>query len=140
MPGTRSYFFGGADLNDFSAAHHGDTVTEIAHHRHGMRDEEVGKAEVALKFFEQVHDLRADADIERRDRLVTDNEFWTQDQGAGNADALALASGKLMGIAAQSGFVEADGAQDINGGLMQIRRARLRTQLMGRRLWRWRRE
>ena len=115
---ARSNFFGGADLNDFSAAHHGDAVTEIAYHRHGVRDEEVGKAEVALEFFEQVHDLRADADIEGGDRLVTDNEFGTQDQGAGNADALTLSARKFMRIAAEGRFVEADGAQDIDGGLM----------------------
>ena len=120
MLGARGDFFGGADLDDFSAAHYGDAVTQIAHHRHGVRDEEIGKAEVALEFFEQVHDLRADADVERGDRLVTDNEFGPQDQGAGNADALALASGKFMGIAAEGGFVEADGAQDFDGGLMQI--------------------
>ena len=85
-----------------------------------MRDEEIGKAEVALELFEQVYDLRADADVERGDRFVTDNEFGTQDQGAGDADALALASGKFMRIAAEGGFVESDGAQDVDGGLMQV--------------------
>ncbi len=120
MLGARGDFFGGADFDDFSPTHHGDAITEIAHYRHGVRDEEIGEAEVALQFFEQVDDLRADADVERGDRLVTDNEPGPQDQSAGNADSLALASGKFMGVAAESGFVEADGAKDFNGSLMQI--------------------
>ncbi len=45
-----------------------------------MGDEQVGKSEVTLKLFEQVDDLRADTDVEGRDRFVTDNEFWTQDE------------------------------------------------------------
>lgn len=118
--GTRGDFFGGANFDDFSAAHHGDAVTQIAHHRHGVRDEEIGQAEVALKFFEQVDYLRANADVERGNGFVTDNKLGAQDQGAGNADALALASGKFMGIAAQGRFVEADGAEDVDGGLMQV--------------------
>ena len=89
---TRGDLFGGADLDDFSATHNGDAVTEITHHRHGMGNEEIGKAEVALEFFEQVHDLRADADIERGYGFVTDNEFRPQHQGAGNANALALSA------------------------------------------------
>src|ERR1041385_747046 len=120
MLGARRDFFRRAEFDDFSAAHHGDAVTEITHHRHGVRDEEVGKAEVALEFFEQVYDLRAYADIERGDGFVTHDEFGPQHQGAGNSDALTLASGKFMGIAAERGFVETDGADDVNGRLMQI--------------------
>ena len=133
--GARGDFFGGADFDDFSTAHHGDAVTEIAHHRHGVRDEEIGEAKVALELFEQVHDLRADADVKRGDGFVTNHKFGTQDQGAGNADALALSAGKFMGIAAERGFVEADSAEDFDGGLMQIGRA-LRGRLIARR---WRR-
>ena len=118
--GVRSDLLGCADLHDFSAAHHGDAVAQVAHNGHGVRDEEIGEAEVALEFFEQVHDLRADADIERGYRFVTHNEFGPQNQGAGNADALALSSGKFMRVAAESGFVESYGSQDINGGLVQI--------------------
>src|SRR5579871_169087 len=118
--GASGDFFCGADFDDFSATHDGDAVTQVAHHGHGMRDEEVGKAEVALELFEQVYDLRADADVERGDGLVTNYEFWAQDQRAGNADALTLASGKFVRIAAQGGFVEADGSQDFNGGIVQI--------------------
>ena len=90
---------GVADLDDFSAIHYGDAGGEVAHHRHGVRDEEVGEAEVALELGQQVDDLGADADVEGGDGLVADDEFRAEREGAGDSDALALASGEFVGIA-----------------------------------------
>ena len=78
-----------------------------------MRDEQVGQAEVALQLRQQVDDLRADADVERGDRFVANDELWPERKGAGDADALALSAGELVGIAGAGGFVEADGAQGV---------------------------
>ena len=61
-----------------------------------MRDEEVREAEVALQVLEQVQDLRLDRDVERRDRLVADDEVGVDRERAGDPDALALATGELM--------------------------------------------
>ena len=55
-----------------------------------MSDEQVGQAEFAPQVQEQVQDLRLDGDVERRDRLVADDELRTQRQSPGDADALAL--------------------------------------------------
>ena len=43
---------------------------DVAHDRQVVRDEEVREPELVLQIFEQVHDLRLDRDVERRDRLV----------------------------------------------------------------------
>src|SRR6185437_14148765 len=83
-------------------------------------DKEVGQAKIALEFFEQVYDLRADADIESRNRLITDNKFRTQDQGASNTDALTLSTGELMRIAAECGLIEANSAHHFSGSLMEF--------------------
>ena len=53
-----------AFFDDTAALHDDDSVREIADQRHGMGDEEVGHAVLALQRAQQVHDLRADADIE----------------------------------------------------------------------------
>ena len=45
---------------------------------------------------EQVEDLRADRDVERRDRLVEDDQRRLDDQRAGDGDALALAAGEFV--------------------------------------------
>jgi len=58
----------------------------------------------------QVDDLRTDADIEGGDWLIGDDEFGAEGEGAGDTDALALASAEFVGEARQDGFVEADGA------------------------------
>ena len=44
-------------------------------------------------------DLRLDRHVEGRDRLVGDDELGLEREGAGDADALALAAGELMGVA-----------------------------------------
>ena len=97
MSGARRDLLGVADLEDFSAIHYCDAGGEVADHWHGMRDEEVGEAEVALELGQQVDDLGADADIEGGDRLVADDEFRAEREGAGDSDALALASGNSWG-------------------------------------------
>ena len=61
-----------------------------------VRDEEVGQAELALQVAEQVEDLRLHRDVERRDRLVADDDLGLERERAGDADALALAAGELV--------------------------------------------
>jgi hypothetical protein len=61
-------------------------------------DEEVCELEVGLEVFEQVDDLGLDRDVERRHRLVADDEVRVEREGAGEADPLALTAGKLMRV------------------------------------------
>ena len=79
--------------------HHGDAVADVAHHRKVVRDEQIGDAELALQPHQQVEDLRADRDVERRDRLVADDQLGRQRERARDHDALALAAGELVRIA-----------------------------------------
>ena len=62
-------------------------------------DEQVREIELGLKLLEQVHDLRLDRDVERRDGLVADEELGVQGQRACEADPLALPPGELVGVA-----------------------------------------
>ena len=64
-----------------------------------MGDEQVGQAELLLQVFEQVDDLGLDRDVERRDRLVGDDEIGVGRERAGDADALPLAAGELVRVA-----------------------------------------
>lgn len=88
----------GADLDDPAHAHDGYPVADTLHHCHVVRDEQVGKAELLLKFDHQIDDLRLDGNIQRRDRLVGDDDLRRQRQGASDAQALALAAGKFMRV------------------------------------------
>ncbi|MNF68235.1 hypothetical protein D3C84_500870 [compost metagenome] len=64
-----------------------------------MGDEDEGEPHLLLQGLEQVDHLGLDGDIQRRDRLVADDHLGLQDQRPGDADALALAAGELMGVA-----------------------------------------
>ena len=96
------------ELDDAAGAHHRDPVGHVVDDRQIVRDEEVGQAEILLQVLEQVQDLRLHRDVERRHRLVADEQFRTECQGSRDADALALAAGKAVRIAIEKARVEAD--------------------------------
>ncbi len=87
------------DLDDAAEIHHRDAMADMAHHGEIVGDEDVGEAEPLLQFLEQVHDLRLDRDVERRHRLVAEDQRRLQGQRAGDADALALSAREFMRIA-----------------------------------------
>jgi hypothetical protein len=95
-------------LDDPAEVHDGDPVGDVAHHRQVMGDEQVGEPELVLEALEQVDDLGLDGDIQRRDRLVADDDLRSEGQATGDADALALAAGELVRVASQVVGVEAD--------------------------------
>src|SRR5208337_1033663 len=102
MPRRGGDLLRGTHLDQLASLHYRDSVRQIAHDRHGVRDEEVCERELSLKLLQQVHNLRANADIQRRHRLVGNNEPRLQYQRSRNADALALAAAKLMRVTLQS--------------------------------------
>ncbi len=95
-------------LDDAAEIHHQHPVGDVLDHRQVVRDEQVGEPELAAHRGEQVEDLRLDRKIEGRDRLVADDEARLDHQGAGDADALALAAGELVRIARRCGLRQAD--------------------------------
>ena len=54
--------------------HHQHAVGDRAHHAQVVRDEQVGDAEPVAEIGEQIEDLGADRDVERRHRLVEDDQ------------------------------------------------------------------
>ena len=64
-----------ADLDDAAEVHDRDPVGDLADHREVVRDEDVGQVEVRLQVAQQVQHLRLDRDVERRDRLVADDQL-----------------------------------------------------------------
>jgi hypothetical protein len=73
-----------------------------------MRDEQIGKPVLVLKATQKVHDLRAHADIERRDRFIENQQLRSKRERARDVDALALSTGKLVRMAVEGGLVEAN--------------------------------
>ena len=80
--------------------HHHDAVGEEFHYTEVVGDEEIGVVVAPLEVVEEVEDLGLHADVEGRDALVAHHQLGLEDEGAGDADTLALAAAELVGIAA----------------------------------------
>jgi len=90
-PGEDNSFVGG--LDDAPEIHHRDAVADMLDHREVVRDEKIGQPRSAAGPSAGDH-LGLDRYVERRYRLVADDQPWIERQRARDADALALAAGK----------------------------------------------
>ena len=104
---------GGGALDDAAAEHDDHLVGERAHDAEIVADEEDREPHVGLEVLEQVDDLRLDRDVERRGRLVGDQHRDAEDQRAGDRDALALAAGELVRVAAGVARIEPDALEPL---------------------------
>ena len=78
-----------------------------------VRDEDVGQAELPLEILEQIEDLRLHRDVERRDRLVADDELRVHRERARDADPLPLAARELVREAIEVLGVQADDLEEL---------------------------
>ncbi len=67
----------------------------------------------SLQIAQQIEHLRLNRDIQRRDRLVGDDESRVERERAGDADALSLAAAKLVWIAVQDIRIHADDLEQV---------------------------
>ena len=88
-------------LDHLAGVEHGDLVGDAPHHAEIVADEQHRQAAPALQLLQQVEDLRLDGDVERRRRLVEDQQVGLGRQRAGDQRALAHAAGQLMRIGAR---------------------------------------
>src|SRR3546814_19329661 len=62
-------------------------------------DEETGKAESSSQPLQELDHIRLARDVERRQRLVADDHFRSERDGAGYGDALPMSAGALVWVA-----------------------------------------
>ena len=89
-------------LDHPAGIHDEHMVGQRGHHGEVVGDEDHRAAELLLQVAQQLQDLRLNGDVERRRRLVGDQQVGlTRDRG-GNQHALAHAAGKLMRIVVEA--------------------------------------
>ena len=101
MRGTLENVAGRTPLDDLAVLHYADPVGDPPHDAEIVRDEQHRHAEVALELRQKLEDLRLDRDVERRRRLVRDQEVGPVRQRHRDHDALPLPARELMGIGGQ---------------------------------------
>ncbi|MNL70951.1 hypothetical protein D3C87_1960270 [compost metagenome] len=69
-----------------------------------MRDHQIGQAKLLPQLQQEVDDRLLHRNVQRRRRLVEDEDFRLGRQRTGNGDALLLSAGKLMRIFAEIGL------------------------------------
>ena len=117
MFGRAEDVFNGAALHDAAVIHHDHFVGDIGHHAEVVGDHEDRHAELFLQVLHQLEDLRLDRHIERRGRLVGDQERGPAHQGHGDHGALAQPARKLERVCLECfrGIRKADQAQHFLG-------------------------
>ena len=87
------------ELDELAQLHHGDPPRQDLDDGEVVGDEQAGEPDLVLQLLEQVEHPRLHGHVERRRRLVGDQQLRPEGQGPGDADTLTLAAGQLVGIA-----------------------------------------
>ena len=112
-------------LDDAAEIHDGDVVADLAHDLEIVADEQIGDAQPVLQVEQEVHHLGLDGDVERRDRLVADQQVGLGHQGPRQHHALALAAGQFVRKAFVLVPLQADRFHRCLRAIAALRRGRL---------------
>jgi hypothetical protein len=85
-------------LDDPPGVHHRDLIGHLRDHAEVVRDDHDRHAQLALQALEQREDLRLHGHVERRRRLVCDQQLRLVDQRHRDHRALAHAAGELVRV------------------------------------------
>src|SRR5882724_10528863 len=85
-----------------------------------MGDEQKREPEFLLQVLQQIDDLGLDRDVERRDRLVADDQFRLDRERPRNPDALTLAAGKFVRVPRHVAGLQADGLEQVGDALLEL--------------------
>jgi len=113
-----------ADLGDRAEIHHGDAVAQIRDGADIVRNEQVGELPLRLQIGQQVQHLRPHRHVERRYRLIGDQDLRRDRERASDCDALPLSAREFVRKPAQRGR----GKPDLIGEFSDPRRHRRATR------------
>jgi hypothetical protein len=109
-----------SDLLQAAEVHDGDPVRDVTHDAEVVGDEDVADALLRLQLDEQVEDRGLHRDVERRGRLVAEDDARVAGEGARDRDALLQATGQLSRLRAHERLVEAHGFRELDGALVPV--------------------
>jgi hypothetical protein len=111
----------------FAQIHHHDAAADVLDNGQIVGHKQIGHGALALEVLQQIDDLGLHGNVQRADRFVANDQLWFHGQGAGNADALALAATEFVRVTVrlrgvQAGVAEKPGNSPgaVGGGCAQV--------------------
>lgn len=95
------------DLHDLPPVHDRDPVCHLPDDGEVVGYENDCQSKAVLKVPQEVQDLSPDREVEGGNGFIEDEELWPHGEGAGDPQALALATTELVGVTLRMAGVEA---------------------------------
>ena len=109
-----------ADLLQAAEVHDRDPVGDVADNAEVVGDEDVAHAFLRLQLDEEVQDRRLHRDVERRGRLVAEDDARVAREGTRDGDALFQPARELRRLRAQERLVEAHRLDELARPLVPV--------------------
>ena len=112
----------GGLLDDLAEVHHVDPIADLGDDAHVVGHPDERGVVLRLEVVDEVEDLPLDGDVERRRRLVGDDERGLTRERHGDENALAHPAGELVGVAvvAALGLGDTHLAEHVDGDLSRL--------------------
>src|SRR5215469_1521847 len=104
MGGSFIHLFHRRGLHHVSRVHHVDMLTGSGHYSQVVRNQHHSGVKFFCQALHQFKDLRLDGHIQRRSRLICNQQFRIARQGDGNHDPLAHAAAELVRVVLDAPF------------------------------------
>ena len=82
------------ELDNLAEVHYRHAIADVLDHAQVVRDEQISEFQLLLQVLQQVDDLRLDRNVERRHRLVENQETRIHRERARDSDSLPLSAGR----------------------------------------------
>src|SRR5579875_2519874 len=108
------------ELDDRAQVKHCDAIAEVLGDGKVVDNEEIRQRQLRPQVAQQVQHLRLDRDVERRDRLIEDNELGLQNKGSRYAYPLPLPPRELVRLARHLDLRDPDELEELRGSLCAL--------------------
>ena len=86
-------------FHNLAQIHDGGAMADVLDHQEVVGHEDIGEIELGLQAFQQFENLGLDGNVQGRGGFIQYDELRLGGQGASDGQALALSTGKLVGVA-----------------------------------------
>src|SRR5207245_1136932 len=98
-------------LDDAAKIHDGHALADMLDDRQIMGNEEISEPQLLLQVLQQIDDLGLDRYVQRRHRLVADNQLGFDRERPRDTDALTLPARELVRMPAHVIRLQTDGLE-----------------------------